>query len=92
MSTTGEVLRGPIPTAAAEVPGPSVRQRYDRPVGDGRCEAYIWGRPLVNTAKRVAAVTGVPEPSVLGVVSISVASKLRAVASRVSASSVATEL
>jgi len=45
MSTTGEALRGPIPTAASEVPGPSVRQRYDRPVGDGRCEAYISGRP-----------------------------------------------
>ena len=49
------------------------------------CEAYIWGRPLINMAKRVAAFTGVPEPSVLGVVYITVASKRQAVASRVSA-------
>jgi hypothetical protein len=55
-------------------------------------EAHIWGRPLVNMANRVAAFTRVPEPSVLGVVYITVASKRRAVASRVSASSVATEL
>ena len=57
----------------------------------GGCEGYIWGRPLINMATRVAAFTGVPEPSVLGVVYITVASKRRTVASRVSASSVATE-
>jgi hypothetical protein len=56
------------------------------------CEAYIWGRLLVNIANRVAGFTKVPEPSVLGVVYITVASKRRAVASRVSASSAATEL
>jgi hypothetical protein len=42
-------------------------------------------------ANRVAGFTRVPEPSVLGVVYITVASKRRAVASRVSASSVATQ-
>jgi hypothetical protein len=56
------------------------------------CEAHIWARPLVNMANRVAGFARVPEPSVLGVVYITVASKRRAVASLVSASSVATQL
>ena len=81
----------PIPTAATEVPGPPVRQRDDRRVCDGRVGGLDLG-PLVNMANRVAAFTGLPEPSVLGVVYITVASKRWAVASRVSASSVATEL
>ena len=39
------------------------------------CEAYISGRPLVNMGNRVAAFTGLPAPSVLGVVDITVTSK-----------------
>jgi len=80
MSTTAEALRVPIPTAAAELPGPPVRQRDDRHVSDGRCEAYISGRPVVNMANRVAAFTGLAAPSVLGVVDITVTSNGRAVA------------
>ena len=55
-------------------------------------EADIWGRPLVNMANRVAACTRLPAPSVLGAVYITVTSKRRAVARRVSVSTVATEL
>jgi hypothetical protein len=54
-------------------------------------EAYTSGRALVNMANRVAGFTNVPEPSVLGEVYVTVASKPRAVTSLVSASSVAPE-
>jgi len=43
MSTTAEALRMPFPTAAAEVPGPSVRQRDDRGVSDGRVRGLHFG-------------------------------------------------
>jgi len=58
MSTTAQALRVGIPTAAAEVPGP----RFGNPVSDAYvtvgCEAYIWGRHLVNIANRVPVSPG----------------------------------
>jgi len=57
----------PIPTTAAEVPGPppgtAMTSAYVQTVGR---MAYIWGWPLVNNAHRHAAFSEAPEPGLLG--------------------------
>ena len=57
----------PIPTTAAEVPGPAtgtaMTKEYVQTVGR---MAYIWGWPLVNNANRGVAFSKAPEPGLLG--------------------------
>jgi len=57
----------PIPTTAAEVPGPApgtaMTKAYVQTVGR---MAYLWGWPLVNMANRAAAFSKAPEPGLLG--------------------------
>jgi len=57
----------PIPTTAAEVPGPppgtAMSKAYVQMVGR---MAYIWGWPLVNMANRSGAFSKAPEPGLLG--------------------------
>ena len=57
----------PIPTTAAEVPGPpagtTMTTAYVQSVGRA---AYLWGWPLVNNAARHAAFSKAPEPGLLG--------------------------
>jgi hypothetical protein len=57
----------PIPTTAAEVPGPAagtaMTTAYVQSVGR---MAYLWGWPLVNMANRARAFSKAPEPGLLG--------------------------
>ena len=57
----------PIPTNAAEVPGPApgtaMTKAYVQSVGR---VAYLWGWALVNNANRHAAFSKAPEPGLLG--------------------------
>src|SRR5229473_4266046 len=57
----------PIPTTAAEVPGPAagntMTKEYVQMVGR---MAYFWGWPLVAHANRAAAFSKAPEPGLLG--------------------------
>ena len=57
----------PIPTTAAEVPGPvagnTMTNAYVQMVGK---MAYVWGYPLVNAHNRRAAFAEAPEPGLLG--------------------------
>jgi hypothetical protein len=57
----------PIPTTAAEVPGPApgtaMTKAYVQSVGR---MAYLWGWPLVNVANRANASSKAPEPGLLG--------------------------
>jgi hypothetical protein len=56
----------PIPTTAAEVPGPApgtaMTKAYVQTVGR---MAYLWGWPLVNVANRSVAFSKAPEPGLL---------------------------
>ena len=58
----------PIPTTAAEVPGPPPGTRDDQGLCADRSGrmAYLWGWPLVNMANRAAAFSKAPEPGLLG--------------------------
>jgi len=57
----------PIPTTAAQVPGPAsgtvMSKDYVQMVGR---MAYLWGWPLVNGANRAKAFSEAPEPGLLG--------------------------
>jgi hypothetical protein len=57
----------PLPTSAAEVPGPppgtAMTTAYVQTVGR---MAYLWGWPLVNVVNRAAAFAKAPEPGLLG--------------------------
>lgn len=57
----------PIPTTAAEVPGPAagttMTEANVQMVGQ---MAYLWGWPLVNMANRAMAFSKAPEPGLLG--------------------------
>ena len=57
----------PIPTTAAQVPGPApgtaMSKTYVQSVGR---IAYLWGWPLVNSVNRAAAFSKAPEPGLLG--------------------------
>jgi len=57
----------PIPTSAAQVPGPApgttMTKEYVQAVGR---MAYIWGWPLVNMGNRSVAFCKLPEPGLIG--------------------------
>jgi len=65
--TTAQAQQVPIPTNAAEVPGPAsgtaMTKAYVQTVGR---MAYLWGWPLVNMANRAVAFSKAPEPGLLG--------------------------
>jgi hypothetical protein len=64
---TAPAQQFPIPTSAAEVPGPApgtaMTKAYVQTVGRA---AYMWGWPLVNMANRAIAFSKAPEPGLLG--------------------------
>ena len=64
---TAQAQQYPIPTTAAEVPGPAfgtaMTKAYVQTVGR---MAYLWGWPLVNAANRSGAFSKAPEPGLLG--------------------------
>jgi hypothetical protein len=59
--------QGPIPTTAAQVPGPAsgtaMTTAYVQTVGR---MAYLWGWELVNNANRHATFSKAPEPGLIG--------------------------
>jgi hypothetical protein len=65
--TGAPAQRVPIPTTAAEVPGPAAGTAMTKPYVEtvGRM-AYVWGWPLVNAANRAVAFSKAPEPGLLG--------------------------
>ena len=77
----------PIPTTAAQVPGPppgtAMTDAYVQAVGR---VAYIWGWPLVNSINRSAAFSKAPRPGLLGGV-VPVAFNSDAMLTKVSAAS-----
>jgi len=69
-STTTTVLHAqqiPLPTTAAQVPGPAKGSAMTKPYVQmvGRV-AYFWGWALVNAANRAVAFSKTPEPGLLG--------------------------
>ena len=66
-ATVAGQVQVPIPTTAAEVPGPvpgnTMTNAYVQLVGR---MAYVWGYPLVNAHNRRAAFAEAPEPGLLG--------------------------
>jgi len=64
---TAQAQQFPIPTTAAEVPGPAagtaMTKDYVRTVGRA---AFLWGWALVNMANRASAFSKAPEPGLLG--------------------------
>jgi len=67
LTRSAQAQQVPIPTTAAEVPGPApgtaMTKAYVQSVGR---IAYLWGWALVNNANRHAAFSKVPEPGLLG--------------------------
>jgi hypothetical protein len=65
--TTAHAQQIPIPTTAAEVPGPApgtaMTAAYVQTVGR---MAYLWGWTLVNSVNRSIAFSKAPEPGLLG--------------------------
>jgi hypothetical protein len=56
----------PIPTIAAQVPGPAPGTAMTKPYVQMVARmAYFWGWPLVNAANRAAAFSKVPEPGLM---------------------------
>jgi hypothetical protein len=57
----------PIPTTAAQVPGPAsgtaMTKEYVQTIGR---MAYLWGWPLVNSVNRSIAFSKAPEPGLVG--------------------------
>jgi hypothetical protein len=68
--TTTTVLHAqqvPLPTTAAQVPGPAPGTAMTKPyVQTVARMAYFWGWPLVNAANRAVAFSKAPEPGLLG--------------------------
>ena len=66
-STAAAQVQVPLPTTAAEVPGPvpgnTMTEAYVQLVGS---MAYFWGYPLVNSHNRRAAFALAPEPGLFG--------------------------
>jgi len=67
MATVVHAQQIPIPTTAAQVPGPAPGTAMTRPYVQmvGRT-AYFWGWPLVNAANRAVAFSKAPEPGLMG--------------------------
>jgi hypothetical protein len=57
----------PLPTTAAQVPGPAPGTAMTKPYVQMVARmAYFWGWPLVNAANRARAFSEAPEPGLLG--------------------------
>ena len=57
----------PIPTTAAQVPGPAPGTAMTKPYVQMVARmAYFWGWPLVNAANRAVAFSKAPEPGLMG--------------------------
>src|SRR5262244_1062859 len=57
----------PLPTTAAEVPGPAPGTAMTKPYVQAVARsAYVWGWPLVNAANRAVAFSKAPEPGLMG--------------------------
>ena len=67
LTTTTSAQQVPIPTTAAQVPGPAsgtaMTTAYVQSVGR---MAYLWGWPLVNSVNRSIAMSKAPEPGLIG--------------------------
>jgi hypothetical protein len=67
LAGTARAQQVPIPTTAAEIPGPApgttMTKAYVQSLGR---MAYLWGWPLVNVANRATAFSKAPEPGLLG--------------------------
>jgi hypothetical protein len=67
MTTVLHAQQVPIPTTAAQVPGPAqgtaMTKSYVQAVAR---MAYFWGWPLVNAANRALAFSKAPEPGLMG--------------------------
>src|SRR4029078_4643108 len=65
--TPARAQQVPIPTTAAEVPGPASGNTMTKAyVQMGGRMAYFWGWPLVNSPNRPGAFSGAPEPCLVG--------------------------
>src|SRR5215475_8255755 len=68
--TTTTVLHAqqiPLPTNAAEVPGPAPGTAMTKPYVQMVARmAYFWGWPLVNAANRAVDFSKAPEPGLMG--------------------------
>src|SRR5215471_5811592 len=67
MATVVHAQQIPLPTTAAEVPGPPPGTVMTKPYVQAVARmAYVWGWPLVNAANRAVAFSKAPEPGLLG--------------------------
>src|SRR5215471_20234534 len=67
MATVVHAQQIPLPTTAAEVPGPAPGTAMTKPYVQAVARiAYVWGWPLVNAANRAVAFSKAPEPGLLG--------------------------
>ena len=67
MVTANHAQQVPIPTTAAEVPGPAPGTAMTKPYVQMVARmAYFWGWPLANAANRAVAFSKAPEPGLLG--------------------------
>ena len=66
-TTVTDAQQVPLPTTAAEVPGPAsgttMTKAYVQTVAR---MAYLWGWPLMNASNRATAFSKAPEPGLLG--------------------------
>src|SRR5262245_51416250 len=67
MTTVLHAQQIPLPTTAAQVPGPAPGTAMTKPYVQMVARmAYFWGWPLVNAANRAVAFSKAPEPGLLG--------------------------
>src|SRR5215471_13397604 len=67
MATVVHAQQIPLPTTAAEVPGPAPGTAMTKPYVQAVARiAYVWGWPLVDAANRAVAFSKAPEPGLLG--------------------------
>ena len=67
LTTVLHAQQVPLPTTAAEVPGPASGTTVTKPYVQMVARmAYFWGWPLVNAANRAVAFSKAPEPGLLG--------------------------
>jgi hypothetical protein len=67
VTTAVHARQVPLPTTAAEVPGPAPGTSMTKPYVQMVARmAYFWGWPLVDAANRAVAFSKAPEPGLLG--------------------------
>jgi hypothetical protein len=67
LTTALHAQQVPIPTTAAQVPGPAPGTAMTKPYVQAVARmAYFWGWPLVNAANRALAFSKAPEPGLMG--------------------------